>query len=110
MTAKQMKRKMEQIDKRIQGIKQALMAIGEMRPGSLTRQYKTPATKQGAYYQISYTHKMRSRTEYIRTDAVKSTRLQISEYKKYKKLTERWVELAIEHAKLRLAVEKLSSL
>jgi len=25
-------------------------------------------------------------------------------------LTERWVELAIEHAKLRLAMEKLSSL
>ena len=110
MTAKQMKRKMKQIDKRIQGIKQALMTIGEMRPGSLTRQYKLPTKKQGAYYQISYTHKMRSRTEYIRTDAVKSTRIQISEYKKCKKLTEQWVALAIEHAKLKLAVEKLSSL
>jgi len=61
---------MKQIDKRIQVIKQVLMVIGEMRPGARTRQYKLPATKQGAYYQISYTHKMRSRTEYIRTEAV----------------------------------------
>lgn len=109
MTAKQMKRKMDQIDKRIQKIKQALMTIGEMRPGSLTHQYKIPAKKQGAYYQISYTHKMRSRTDYIRSNAVKSTRAQIIEYKKYKKLTEQWVELAIEHAKLRRALEKMSS-
>lgn len=107
MTANQMTTKIERIDKHIQTIKQKLLAIGEMRPGTLTRQYKVPAKKQGAYYQLSYTHKMKSRTDYIRPDAVKDTRIQITEYKKYKKLTEQWVELAIERAKLKRAVEKI---
>jgi hypothetical protein len=37
-----------------------------MRPGSLTRQYKDPQHHTGAYWQISYTRHMRSRTEYVR--------------------------------------------
>ena len=109
MTIKKMTGKMKRINRRIQVIKQALSTIGDMRPGSLTCQYKIPAKKKGAYYQISYTYKMKSRTEYVRSDSVQSTRAQIVEYKKYKKLTEQWVDLAIEYAKLKLAVEKLSS-
>jgi hypothetical protein len=34
-----------------------------MRPGSLTRQYKDPQHQAGAYWQISYTRRMKSRTE-----------------------------------------------
>jgi hypothetical protein len=42
--------RLAQIDKRIGKIKAELAAIGEMRPGSLTRQYKDPHTGSGAYY------------------------------------------------------------
>ena len=46
-----------------------------MRPGSLTRQYKDPKSQTGAYYQLSYTLDMRSRTEYIRKEWVNDIRL-----------------------------------
>ena len=41
-----------------------------MRPGSLSRQYKDPSARTGAYWQLSYTHNMRSRTRYVRPEEV----------------------------------------
>jgi hypothetical protein len=43
---------LEAIHKRIAAIKQELLNIGEMRPGSLTRQYKDPKGRAGPYYQL----------------------------------------------------------
>lgn len=38
------------------GTKAQLSAIGDMRPGSLTQQYKEdPGSRSGPYYQLSYT-------------------------------------------------------
>ena len=48
-------KRLGQIEKRIERIKAALQEIGPMRPGSLTRQYRDPETRTGAYWQISYT-------------------------------------------------------
>ena len=55
--------RLRQIERRIGRIKDALTTIGPMRPGSLTRQYKDPKGKSGAYWQISYTRAMTSHTE-----------------------------------------------
>ena len=46
-------KRLPQIEKRIERIKAALQEIGPMRPGSLTRQYRDPDTRTGAYWQIS---------------------------------------------------------
>ncbi len=59
-------KRLAQIEMRIEKIKGELAAIGEMRPGSLTKQYKNREERSGAYYQLSYTLDMKSRTEYIR--------------------------------------------
>src|SRR6266496_3558259 len=61
-------KRIQQIERRIDRIKTALLEIGPMRPGSLTRQYKDPQHHTGAYWQISYTRQMKSRTEYVRKD------------------------------------------
>ncbi|MCR4307251.1 MAG: hypothetical protein NUV80_01690 [Candidatus Berkelbacteria bacterium] len=61
---------LNELENEIQEIKSELRDIGEMRPGSLTLQYKVPAEKKGPYYQLSYTHKMRSRTQYVRPEWV----------------------------------------
>jgi len=98
--------RMGQIEKKIARIKKALGAIGDMRPGSLTEQFKDRENKAGAFWQISYTRQMQSRTEYIRREWVKPTQQQIKEYKTFKGLIETWVTLAIEHAKLRMKIEK----
>jgi hypothetical protein len=92
-------KKICQLERRIEKIKHELQKITEMRPGSLTRQYRNPKDKTGAYYQLSYTHKMKSHTEYVRKEFVAQIREQISQYKRFKRLIQQWVELAIEHSK-----------
>lgn len=98
--------RLQQIDKRIARIKEELVKIGPMRPGSLTRQYRDPKNNTGAYWQVSYTHQMKSRTEYIRKEWVADIRKQIATHKKCKALMEEWVELAIEHSKLTMQIAK----
>ena len=105
MTAK----RLTQIERRIAKIKLALAEIGDMRPGSLTRQYKDPKTQSGPYYQLSYTLDMKSRTEYIRRDCVDDIRHQISEYKRFKTLTAEWVALGIEHSRLAMKLARSQS-
>lgn len=95
-------KRLSQIERRIGKIKEQLQKIGEMRPGSLTRQYKNPEEKKGAYYQLSYTYKMRSRTEYVRLGAVTALRLQIAEFKLFKDLTQEWIDLALEYSRLKI--------
>ena len=94
------KKRMQQIEKRIEGIKQALVRIGPMRPGSLTRQYKDPKQQTGAYWQISYTRQMKSRTEYVRREWVKELRRQIAAHKRFKRLVDQWIDLSIKQSKL----------
>lgn len=93
------------IQKRIDQIKQELLSIGEMRPGSLTLQYRDLKQKEGAYFQISYTHNMKSRTDYVRKEFVYDLRQQIKYYKKFKRLTKLWVDLAIKYSKLKIDFE-----
>ena len=76
-----------------------LLEIGPMRPGSLTRQYKDPQHHAGAYWQISYTRRMRSRTEYVRREWVKEIRRQIVTHKRFKRLVDQWIDLSIEHSR-----------
>ena len=101
-----MKIRLKQIEKRIDRIRSELIKIDAMRPGSLTRQYKDPKKQTGAYYQLSYTLDMRSRTEYIRKEWVSEIRRQIKQYKRYKQLNVEWVSLSIEHSKLRMKLER----
>ncbi|MGB6679790.1 MAG: DUF6788 family protein, partial [Candidatus Bathyarchaeia archaeon] len=90
------------LEKRIKQIKQELQTIDEMRPGSLTCQYHNPQEKTGAYYQLSYTHKMKSRTDYVRSEFVLQIGEQIAEYKRFRVLVDEWVALAIKHSKMQM--------
>lgn len=93
-------KRIAQIQKRIEKIKTELTTIGPMRPGSLTRQYKGPNRSSGPYYQLSYTRKMKGRTEYVPNQSAGQVRRQIANYKRFKALTEEWIDLAIEHSQL----------
>ncbi|HDH11005.1 MAG TPA: hypothetical protein ENG83_02160 [Nitrospirae bacterium] len=103
-------KKLQQIEERIEKIKKELQLIGEMRPGTLSKQYKDPGEKRGGYYQLSFTHKMKSRTEYIRPVFVKETRRQVKVYKKFKKLIEEWIDLSIEYCRLKMDLAKRDKL
>jgi len=72
----------------------AIQAVGARTPRSLR--------STGPYYQLSYVHKGRSSSQFIGKEFVGETRQQLSNYKRFKKLTTEWVSLALEHAKLKL--------
>jgi hypothetical protein len=97
-------KRIQQIEQTIDRIKRALLEIGRMRPGSLTRQYKDPQHHAGAYWQISYTRRMKSRTEYVRREWVKDLRRQIATHKRFKRLVDQWIELSIEHSRLSMRI------
>ena len=99
-------KRIAQIDKRIGKIKAELAAIGEMRPGSLTRQYKDPLSASGAYYQLSYTLDMKSRTDYIPRDWVRDARAQVGNYKRFKSLSAEWVALSSERCRLTMKLAR----
>jgi hypothetical protein len=94
------RKRIQQIEQRIDRIKRTLLEIGPMRPGSLTRQYKDPQQHTGAYWQVSYTRRMKSRTEYVRQKCVKELRRRIATHKRFKRLVDQWIDLSIEHSRL----------
>jgi hypothetical protein len=94
------------ITKRIIRLQCELAKLGPMRPGCLSRQYRDPQRKKGAYYQLSYTYKMRSKTEYILEDSVPEIRRELAEYKRYKELNGEWIQLSIERSRLQIKQAK----
>ncbi len=99
----------------IEKVKKELATIGEMRPGALSEQYnvcgnpncrckdeKNPQ-RHGPYYQVSYTYKGRSTSEFVRSDEVETVKERLSNYRRFKELTEEWVDLSVKLAKLRKA-------
>ena len=63
----------------------------------------------GIYYQLSYTHKMRSRTEHVWPEHVPRLKKEIAEYKKFKKLTTEVIDLSIELSKAKIALLRMLS-
>lgn len=106
--------KLKYIEKKIRKIKEQLIDLGELRPGSLTKQFnvcgkpscrckdKKNPRKHGPYYQISYSRKGKSTTVFVRPDSVKDIENQLANYKRLMHLVNQWVDLAIEHSKLKL--------
>ncbi|MEW5807190.1 MAG: DUF6788 family protein [Acidobacteriota bacterium] len=98
------------IERQIAMIKRELLDIDEMRPGSITRQYKNPKKREGGFYQLSYTHRNKSKTEYVRARDVEELKQQVHSYKRFKELIQRWIDLAIEYSKLKLERDNLGKL
>ncbi len=102
-------RRIQQIERRIARIKEELQAVGPMRPGSLTCQYRDPQSSAGAYWQISYTRQMKSRTEYVRREWVAEIRKQIATHKRFKCLIDQWLDLSIERSQRAIKIAKQKS-
>ena len=109
---------LQKIEDKIRRIKRELGAVGEMRPGSLSKQYnvcgkrgcrcKDPKRpqKHGPYYQLSWVHRAKSTSQFIRKDWLPATRRQLVNYKRFRTLTDQWVNLALRQAKLKIEIAK----
>lgn len=110
----------QSLEQRIQQIKAELVTLGEMRPGSLSKQYnvcgkpncrcKDPQNPQrhGPYYQLSWVHQGRSTTQFIRRPLLPQVRAQIATYNKFRKLSDEWIRLALRLAQAKLLVARRS--
>lgn len=94
-----MKTKEQWLEREIEGIKRKLSALGQMRPGSLSAQTRKWG---GQYWQLSYTHRGKGHTEYIPEKSRKIVERQIANYRKFRELTQKWVDADIELCKLKL--------
>lgn len=90
------------LQNRIQSLQRQLAQLGPMRPGCLSRQYRKPKEQSGAYYQLSYTYQMKSKTEYIPAPLVPQIQQEVAEYKRYRQLTAQWIELSLELSRLKI--------
>ena len=106
-------------EKRIEQIKAELQRIGEMRPGTVNKQYNVCGKqncrckdaenpqKHGPYYQLSYVHQGKNTSQFIPKDLVKKVEQQLANYKNFRALMNEWVDLALKQAKENLQTDKL---
>ena len=92
---------LERKEKEIAALLARMARLGAMRPGTLTVQYRNPAEKKTPFHQLSYTHKGRSRSEYVRPENLAAVRREVNTYKKFKALVETVTELSLEASRLR---------
>ena len=97
-----MSKSLSPLEEAIERIKHELMDLGPMRPGSISRQYRDPKTKKRPFHQISYTHKGQSRSEYVRAENLAQSRRETANFKLFRKLVEKWVELSLKTSQLRV--------
>ena len=97
-----MSTQLERVEEQIEALKRAMLALGAMRPGSLTKQYRDPKARRRPFYQISYTYRMRSRSEYVRKENLSALRKETANFKRFKKLIHRWIELALKASRMRV--------
>jgi len=97
----------QNLENRITEIKARLQSLGAMRPGSLSRQYnvcgkpgcrcKHPSHPQrhGPYYQLNYVYGGKKTSRFITGDILTQVRTELANYKKFRRLTQAWIGLAL---------------
>lgn len=98
----------EKLEKEIRAVKEELGAIGAMRPGAIGRQYHRRKTKEGPFWQLSYTYQQCSHSEHIRDNELEIVQAEVEEYRRFKELCAHWVDLALQRAKRQREIRRSS--
>ena len=56
------------------------------------------------FYQISYTHRMKSRTEYLRRENLKAVRVEVAHFKRIRKLVDQLADAALTLSRLKTSL------
>jgi hypothetical protein len=92
---------LKSIERRIQTLKRRLVDVRDMRPGTLSVQYRDPTERKKPFNQISYTHKGQSRSEYVRVQNLETVRGELSAYKTFKAIVDEIIDLSIKASRTR---------
>lgn len=99
------------LERRIDAIKRQIVALGRLRPGTLSQQYNVcgnptcrckadPPQKHGPYFQLSYTWRRNSRTHFVRGQDLPQIQRQVANYERLRALVGEWIDSALEIARL----------
>jgi hypothetical protein len=103
--------RIQHLEQHIARIKNDLLALGPLHPGSLTRQYSvcgkagcrckdpTRPRRHGPYYKVSYVYRGNFTSRFVPRQEARVVRAELANYKRMRKLIEAWVGLAISLAK-----------
>ena len=104
----QPKTRISQLQRQIEQLKRQLAQLGAIHPGSLSEQYnvcgkpgcrcKDPQDpqKHGPYYQLSFTWRGKGQTRFVRAERLAEVRQKITNYKRFRELSDEWVDVAVE--------------
>jgi hypothetical protein len=99
------------LERRIDALKRQIVALGRLRPGTLSQQYNVcgnptcrckadPPQKHGPYYQLSYTWRRKSRTHFVRAEDFPQIQREVANYERLRALVGQWIDAALEIARL----------
>jgi hypothetical protein len=106
-----MSRTRRQLEARIERIKHEIGKLDRIHPGSLSQQYNVcgnaqcrckadPPQKHGPYHQVSFSWRGKSSSRFVRKEDIARVKRELSNYQRLRELTDEWIELSIELAKL----------
>ena len=96
-----MSTELDRKEKKVRALLAGMAKLGAMRPGTLTVQYRNPAEKKTPFNQLSYTHKGKSRSEYVRPENLSAVKREVETFRKFRLLVEEVTELSLEASRLR---------
>lgn len=110
----------DSLEKRIRNIKHQISALGDLRPGALSKQYNVcgnptcrckadPPIKHGPYYQVSFTRHGKSSSLFVRDEDVDEVQRQLENYRQLRELVDEWITLSAELSGLRLRERRAAS-
>lgn len=111
-----MSRTRRQLEARIERIKREVVKLDRIHPGSLSQQYNVcgnaqcrckadPPQKHGPYHQVSFTWRGKSSSRFVRKEDLARVKRELKNYQRLRELTDEWIELSFELAKLAKAEE-----
>ena len=115
-----MSSEMRSLEEQIQRIQRELAALGDLRPGTLSRQFNVcgkagcsckaaPPKRHGPYFQISFTWRGRSRTQFVRQEELPTVERQLHNYAQLRKLLDRWIEAGMRLSQLRIEASRATT-
>jgi hypothetical protein len=104
--------RLTKITRQIEQLKQRLLALGPIHPGSIGEQYNVCGTpgcrckdpkdprKHGPYFQLSFSWRGKSGTRFVKPEQIVATREKVANYKRLRELINEWVDLAVEQERV----------
>jgi len=109
--------RIQTIERQIQKIKDRLLALDDLRPGSLSRQFnvcgkpgcrcKDPEhpKRHGPYYQLNYVYRGKKTSQFVRATDLAQIQAELANFKTFRRLIDQWVGLALQRAQLKLRIK-----